>query len=347
MTDEFTAADAALDAVLSTPGAPAAEPDAAVADLPLVTTERGSTDVDQWLCTPDEARAMVERTRAAITELDTSLREIVERRAWEPLGYADAKEFVLAELGPTAEGGKSRAQAYRLARLAMFFYQLGEAFGDTSPLLDITERSLRALPAGANGENDEVLVDRLYERISALDEPTEEQVKGIWDEEYESARDEIAKTGRLARRDEHGSGWDGQGSANAQWDDLSGDDGGEYRPDDFDVAAITSTDDDTDDAGESKPEWETASSSRLDYAEAHGVGERASEETKDYLAALRALMDALATISETTSRLPDIVEYASDEEIVKAAELAHTTQTMTAALVDAAKERDTDLEWVG
>lgn len=356
---EFASADSALDDVLgespapvevtpdgesdhgasdahvgetSTTDAPDHDESAAL-DFPEATT--GEVTEADWLCSEAEARQMVDRARAAITELDSSLRQIIERRAWEPLGYADPKEFVLAELGPSAVGGKSKAQAYRLARLAMFLYGLAEAFGDESVLLDISERSLRAIPPGASGENDEVLTERVASRIEALDDPTEEAATAVWEEEYERARDEIAETGRLARADE---GDDHSTAGGDQWDEIP--DGGEYEDDTFSLSDVTGGDSDDDSDDEDVPEWETQSTSRLDYSDVHGIGDKPSEATLTYVEALRELMSALAVVSENNKHLPDIVQYASDEEITTAAELAATTDAMTKALIAEAEERD-------
>lgn len=351
--NDFARADSALDAVLDdtpTGDAPTAEsavddradrdagqdPDegrddldeAGALDLPAASSEVASED--DWLCDADEAREMVDRARAAIDELDASLRQIIQRRAWEPLGYADPKEFVLAELGPSAPGGKSRAQAYRLARLAMFLYGLAEAFGEDSSLLDISERQLRALPPGAGGENDEVLTERVASRIDALDEPTEETAREVFDEEYQRAQDEIAKTGRLARSDEPAVDDDP-----GHWDDVTSD---EYEEDTFSTSDITGDGDQEGD--EARPEWETQSTSRMDYVDAHGAGETASDATLTYVHALREVMSALAVLTEQSQHLPDIVEYASDEEITTAAAAAAATADMTSAFLAAAEERD-------
>lgn len=341
---EFARADDALDEVLAEASAEAAPPvdaeqaqptDDSSSDVvaPLDFPPAASAEVaeSEWLCSEDEARQMVDRARAAIEELDSSLRRIIERRAWEPLGYADPKEFVLAELGPSATGGKSRAQAYRLARLAMFLYGLAEAFGDDSRLMDITERSLRALPPGASGENDEVLTERVADRIAGLDDPTEEAAQAVWDEEYERARTEIADTGRLARSDEGGS----RGGGGGQWDEIP--DSSEYEDDTFALSDIAGN---AGASNEEAPEWETQSTSRLDYVDVHGVGEQASEATITYVEALRQLMSGLSVVVEAIQHLPDIVEYATDEEIAKAAEMAAATDRMTKAVIAAAEERD-------
>lgn len=332
-SEAHTPADVDVDAEPGTDVTPAGE-DALVPD-------------EQWLCSADEARALADRARAAITELDTSLREIVERRAWEPLGYASPKEFVLAELGPGAPGGKSRAQAYRLARVAMFFYGLAEAFGEDSTLLDISERSLRAIPPGPNGENDEVLTERVGQRLAALSDPTEDQAQQVWDEEVTRARDEYQSTGRLSRDDSEG-GWSGGGGGGGNggggWDNPQDE---QYQDDDFDLSHITggSTDSDDEDSededsDDGKPEWETKGTSRLDFVDAYGVGESASNDTHAYLEALGTLMEALAAVAAASQHLPDIVEYATDEQITQAAQMAHTTKDMTDALVQAATDRD-------
>lgn len=349
---DFAAADAALDEVIAEQ--PTTGQDSPVADegapagQDVETVQTAVTDPDQWLCTEDEARGMVDRARAAVRELDDSIRAIVERRAWEPLGYDNPRDFVLTELGPNADGGKSRAQAYRLARMAMFLYNLAEAFGEDTPLPDMLERAQRAIPPGPNGENDEVLAERIVDRASELDSPSKDEMQSILDEEQQRARQEIEETGRLARKDEtpsDGGEWDG-----AEWDDLTGADD-EYADDDFSLSDVTPHDAPTGDGptgdgdgdeepAEDAPEWETQASSRMDYVDAHGVGDKPSGDALTYVAALRDLMSALSVIEANQQYLPDIVEYASDEEITKAASLAHVTQDMTDALIKEAETRD-------
>ena len=346
--NEFARADEALDEVLGeTPppsevdptGSPngrssATDEDSTDGDARVVPAETsGDVTEADWLCSQDEARQMVDRARAAITELDSSLRQIIASRAWEPLGYSDPKEFVLAELGPSTDGGKSKAQAYRLARLAMFLYGLAEAFGDESRVLDITERSLRAIPPGPSGENDEVLTERVTSRMNDLDDPTEEAAQAVWDEEYERARDEIAETGRLARRDEVGDTADEED----QWDEVP--EVEDYAEDTFALSDVTGSSDRDEDV----PEWETQSTSRQDYTDVHGVGDKATDETLTYITALRELMDGLSVVVEASKHLPDIVEYATDEEIARAAEMAAATDEMTTAITAAAEERDDEL----
>lgn len=334
---DFDDADEALAAALGdTPSQGQVAPeDGPGAALTLADPSEGEGSLvpeSEWLCTEDEARALVDRTKAAITELDDSLRAIIERRAWEPLGYPSPREFVLSELGPSAPGGKSRAQAYRLARVAMFLYGLAEAFGEDSVLLDISERGLRSIPAGPNGVNDEVLTERVAARITSTPDITDEQAQAVWDEELARARDEYASTGRLARGDESGGGWGGDGD----WD--RDDDGDEYQEDTFDVADITAPTPSGD--GEDPAPWETQSSSRLDFVDAHGVGDKPSSDAVMYVQALVALLGAFAVIAANSQHLPDIVEYASDEQITQAAEAAHTTQEMTAAVIAEASARD-------
>lgn len=176
------AADAAVDEVL----------DESAVEGVVVGDEMVAAASDNTViaCTAEEAKSLVERARAAISELHTTMTEIIRRRAWEPLGYDEPRSFWIAEFGPSSENpAMQKSQLYRTARVVAILYQLSETLGDDALAVNISERALRAIPTGSKGAND---VD-LMEHIQARVEGGEEDVQAVVDEEIAAAQEKFAK----------------------------------------------------------------------------------------------------------------------------------------------------------
>lgn len=174
------AADAALADVLSDPGNEVDK--ASEADLPA--------------CTRDEAEQLVSRARAAISELDAAMTDIIRRQAWLALGYDTPQKFWLTEFGRTDErpGGFSRAHLYRTARVLGVLYGLYERLGDDALAINISERALREIPRN-DGDADVELLDAIGNRVEELgDDYTPDDIQQAVNEEIAAARDRLNNT---------------------------------------------------------------------------------------------------------------------------------------------------------
>lgn len=143
------------------------------------------------VCSEAEARELLDRARQAIETLDQTMTQIVRRRAWIPLGYDNPQQFWIREFGPGS--GYSRQHLYRTARVLSLLYGLTERLGDDAAALDITERSLRALPAGKGGDDE--LIDQIASAVEQLgDGATPDSIQQAVDETLLAAKKEATRT---------------------------------------------------------------------------------------------------------------------------------------------------------
>lgn len=87
--------------------------------------------------TPDEARSLTDRIRAAAEHLHSLLLEAHEREAWRALGYPTWRAYA------TAEFGMSQSHAYRLLDHGRVVRALEQAAG--SPIGEISELAAREI----------------------------------------------------------------------------------------------------------------------------------------------------------------------------------------------------------
>lgn len=359
------AGDAAVDAVLSETGVADSDADhsAPVEGDPPAASVDGvvAATSDAPLCDEETARSLVTQARDALGTFDNAITEIVRLRAWEPLGYASPRDFVLAEFGPTddpdASGRVSRVHAYRLARLATFTYGLSTLLSGDEPIdFGISERQLRALTSGRDGENDEVLMARVKAHVDELDhKPTKEQVQAIVEEELVKMQGEIREHGHPAPPgDSTGDGSDeGADPADLDPDRLAelGIDADDLTPDphsqpgeesfDFDDPADDSADNPAGGSGDSGgqgSDWDETGTSRDDLHAAYGT-QAASEDAVKNTQFLNTLTRALQALVDVEDLLPEFVDYASDEELTNVGDLAGRAAQMADVLVNAATAR--------
>lgn len=277
-------------------------------------------------CTADEARGMVDEMRVALDQLDRSLSRIMETRAWKALGYSSPAQFVMAELGPDPEdkdnGRVSKRHAYRLARLAMFLYGLAERLGaqDNYPF-ELSERMLRSIPTGPGGVNDQVLLDRVQQRVDEMTDPTEDDVQAILDDEITRARSEIQQEGKLSDDpDDSPTGGSGEGMADDPLAGMNMGDLGEFEDDTHPEPSgnpSNRTGGDHSDSADEATEWEGAgqgSLSRDGVASSYG-NDTATEESMTAAATLREMLTMFARLPDMQEHLPGVLEYASVTEL--------------------------------
>lgn len=363
------AADAALAAVLdedSTDGTPA-DPDSSgvtttvgaedsMSDVgtPTEVADQGkrvfsgpAVDPDQpALCSVDEAKALVTDLRASLEQFDRTITAIMATRAWKALGYQSPSQFVLAELGPDKEdpdapGRVSRSHAYRLARLALFLYGLAERIGDEAYALELSERTMRSIPAGRGGENDKTMLDRVEAAIGERDNYEPAEAQEIVDGVIADARQELHETGRLSEPGESqrrpsddealatlGTGELGQFTPDPQADH-------DHTETTTDPAAPEQDNQDSsafEDSGgppAARDPWagEQSSSSRNAMRDAYAV-EQPSDETAASALTIRTLIGVFRQMPEWEQQLPDILEYATGDELSDLVDQADTAMAI-------------------
>lgn len=146
-------------------------------------------DTNLQPCTREEAEALVEKARGAITTLTDTMWEIIHRQAWVPLGYDSPQQFFVKEFADQNSGGMSKVHAYRVARVIGFLYGLYERLGDDAEAVDITERALRAIPRGRDGINDVALLDSITDALG--DDYTVADVQKVVNDQVKAAREKF------------------------------------------------------------------------------------------------------------------------------------------------------------
>lgn len=349
--DEYTqVADDALNAVLAETDEsanPAPDEGTSPAAPPQDGTVEATTATSEPLCDEDQARDLVSQVRSALEQFDNAIQAIIRLRAWEPLGYDNPRDFVLAEFGPTddpdASGRVSRVHAYRLARLAMFMYGLSTRIGDEAAAVELSERALRSLPSGTGGENDLEVLERVESRVADLGhDPSPDEAQQLLDEELTKARAEIADGGSLG-----GSAADGDdtdvldpdrlASLGIDPESLTGD----TEPSSAAGDAATTAADGPAPAEHSEPEQQGAS--RNDLAAAYGAPAEGGGEALEKTQHLAALTRSLQQVAEVEELLPGLIDYADDTEIEALGEMAASTVRVAQSLVEAARERSEEM----
>lgn len=400
MDDLDAAADAALAAALAdtpTGGAPAAvpplEPDTAAGDetgedapvdvVAQPVTDLANPDGEPWpQLDATEAKKLVKKARAAIQTLHEVMLDIIRGRAWLALGYDDPQQFWRAEFGGD-DGGYSRAHLYRTARMLGLLYSLYERIGDDTAAIDITERALRALPRGTDGDADARLVDDIAAGVDALgDGYTADDVKAVADRVVEEAirrhdnettptdRD-LSAAGIAERLAALGldapPGMTGGGGGDARWDALPDEDRhrGGHDADDVDWGDNTGSvkpakkpsehfDDVHDPTNKNPMPFGPPSAAAGGTVEAlMGDGDTGEvvldADTRDRLMAAKIAGDvfkALATVSNYAAEFPAILDMLNGDEVAQLQDWADGLRRV-ADLVDQWDEENTTVDFTG
>ena len=153
---------------------------------------------DDGPCTEPEARALVHKAASAAVQFEDAMREIFRRRAWEPLGYSNPQDLILGEFKDSLHNPRTgkpygRAHIYRMARTALFLYEVASRTGVDAAELDIAEKALRA--ARANGVDDVAMLEQIEQKVieaSSDGPPSSERVQDIIDDVVDVAAGRLA-----------------------------------------------------------------------------------------------------------------------------------------------------------
>lgn len=153
---------------------------------------------DDGPCTEPEARALVHKAASAAVQFEDAMREIFRRKAWEPLGYSNPQDLILGEFKDSLQNPRTgkpygRAHIYRMARTALFLYEVASRTGVDAAELDIAEKALRA--ARANGVDDVAMLEQIEQKVieASSDGPaSSERVQDIIDDVVDVAAGRLA-----------------------------------------------------------------------------------------------------------------------------------------------------------
>lgn len=152
------AVDAAMEAALADS---AQAPSEAAAEQHPVASDKGPLTVEQ-------AEALVERALVSATTFVETMQEILDRKAWEPLGYHSPREFIRERFQnrlPNAQGKMySASYVRRMSNVAWMMWAIAEKTGVEASELVVPDKLLKQIPGGAAGENHERLLDAIVAR---------------------------------------------------------------------------------------------------------------------------------------------------------------------------------------
>lgn len=303
------------------------------------------------LCSAQEATDLVAKVKDALAQFDDAIQAIIRLRAWEPLGYPSPRELVLGEFGPIedpeASGRVSRVHAYRLARLAMFMYGLSQRLGDDEVALEVSERALRSVPAGAGGENDMQILERIEERVDEVGgEVSSEQAQEFVNEELQKARQEIAAHGSLdGTGEDPDQALDPDRLAALKIDPESLAAEADAPTENTPAASQKVTQGETDEAdgdvdrSAERDAPEQSGASREGLTAAYGSPEAGTGEALERTEKLAALRHGLESVAAVEELVPTLLDYATDEEVAHLVDQATVAEKTARALIDAAEQR--------
>lgn len=299
-------------------------------------------------CTEDEARAMVAEVHESLERLDNAMGRIVSTRAWLALGYDNPSDFMVKEMGPAGGGPVSARHAYRLARYAAVLYELSNVLGVSAEVLDLTERGLRALPAGRNRENDDVFLERI--RAAAQEKGqklTVEEANAVLGATLDAATVEAAQNDGLISRD-----------SDLNFDDLDSLSlsGGDFTVDHRGSGDSFDSDWDEDDeaaqrdrdgfsaSGGAAPDrdaWDgpAASGSRTALLDAYADDNDPNDAAISYSDGIEAVKRGLRDIESITDALPGILAAFTDDDLLTVVDRAAAARAVFAAVTHEADQR--------
>lgn len=138
----------------------------ALSDAPAAQQETAPHTVvesTQGPATREEAQALVARARTSATTFVETMKEILDRQAWRPLGYADPRSFVRAEFKDISAYTGSYVR--RMSNIAWLLWAIAEGTNVDVLHVDVPDKLLKQIPGGQNNENHEKLVETIVGRV--------------------------------------------------------------------------------------------------------------------------------------------------------------------------------------
>lgn len=197
-----TLVDQAMDAALAdtlTADTPAevvdsAEPAADEHRQEVTPQEHPAVTSDLGPLTAEQAEKLINKAIKAATTFADVMKQIVARKAWEPLGYDDPRHMMTDRFSGkliNPRTGKPFDDTYirRMANTAWVLWSLAESTGLDPVELNVTTGVLAQIPRGVYGSEHEKLVDKVLEEVERRGATTVEEVQEVIDATLDASRE--------------------------------------------------------------------------------------------------------------------------------------------------------------
>lgn len=197
-----TLVDQAMDAALAdtliadTPAevVDSAEPAADEHRQEVTPQEHPAVTSDLGPLTAEQAEKLINKAIKAATTFADVMKQIVARKAWEPLGYDDPRHMMTDRFSGkliNPRTGKPFDDTYirRMANTAWVLWSLAESTGLDPVELNVTTGVLAQIPRGVYGSEHEKLVDKVLEEVERRGATTVEEVQEVIDATLDASRE--------------------------------------------------------------------------------------------------------------------------------------------------------------
>lgn len=200
----------AMEAALSDGSAPQGAPPA-----PETTT---AVDAGQGPLTAAQAEKLITKAiKAALTFADV-MKQIVAKKAWEPLGYTDPRHMMRERFTGkliNPHTGEPFADSYirRMSNVAWVLWSLADSTGIDPLELSVNNGLLAQIPGGLAGEKHEQLVDTILDEVDRRGASEVEEVQSVIDDTLRASAEakkptmpEPSEGSPVVERDDAGDG---------------------------------------------------------------------------------------------------------------------------------------------
>lgn len=156
-------------------------------ECPAVTSDLGPL-------TPEQAEKLINKALKAATTFADVMKQIVARKAWEPLGYDDPRHMMVDRfagklINPRTGKRFDDTHIRRMANTAWVLWSLAESTGLDPVDLNVTTGVLAQIPRGLYGSEHEKLVDKVLEEVERRGATSVEEVQEVIDATLDASRD--------------------------------------------------------------------------------------------------------------------------------------------------------------
>lgn len=181
--------------------------EAALSDLPPAADTSESTDPAEST-TPDtppaprrsttvgpgdgpltaaQAEKLIGKAISSAATFADVMKQIIDRRAWEPLGYEDPRTMMRERftghlVNPRTGEPYDASYIRRMSNTAWVLWHLADSTGLDAADLHVASHSLAQIPSGFGGEQHDRLVDTVLDEVDKRGAHTAEEVQGAIDD---------------------------------------------------------------------------------------------------------------------------------------------------------------------
>lgn len=168
---------------------------------PTPATQPASTPVGPHTgpLTSEQAEKLLAKAFRAATSFADVMKQIIVKKAWEPLGYSDPRHmmkerFIGKLVNPQTGEPFSDGHIRRMANVAWVVWSLSENTGMDPKELHISAYALARIPSGLNGTTHDELVQTVLDEVERRGADTVEEVQEIMDATLEASTEAGAVT---------------------------------------------------------------------------------------------------------------------------------------------------------